>query len=306
MTPRPAPPGATIAVVAPASAVRPEEIEPTLARLRAEGYRIRLGEHLFDRASFLAGRDEDRAADLRRAFADPGVAAVLCARGGYGCARLLPLLDLDAIAASGKALLGFSDVTVLHAALNRRGLASYHAPMPNTDFGKRPEWVWDSLLAALKGEDPIQPDAPRGATVVPGVAEGELVGGCLCLVCDLVGTPEEIDFAGRVALFEDVDEAPHRVDAMLTHLLSAGRLRNAVGIAMGEMTHTDAEGKYDATIGPHPWREIVRERLAPLGVPFATDLPFGHGELRMTLPLGPLSDGRRVRLDADAGRLRLV
>lgn len=301
MIPKSALPGATISVVAPASAVRPEEIAPTLDSLRAEGYTIRDGAYLYDRLGFLAGRDEDRASDLMAAFLDPETDAVLCARGGYGCARLLPLLDLDAMATSGKALLGFSDITILHAALNRRGLASYHAPMPNTDFSKRPYWVWKSLTAALRGEDPIHPDAPAGATIVGGVAEGELVGGCLCLIADLIATAEELDFTGKIVLIEDVDEAPHRVDAMLTHLLNAGRLHSAAGIAMGEMTGTDVEGKHDATIGPHPWREIVTERLSPLGIPFVTDLPFGHGALRMTLPLG-----RRVRLDADAGKLTLI
>ena len=301
MIPKPCPPGATIAVVAPASAVRPEEIAPTLDALRAEGYRIREAIHLYDRLGFLAGADEDRSADLMAAFSAPDVEAVLCARGGYGCSRLLPHLDLDAMAASGKALLGFSDVTILHAALNRRGLGSYHAPMPNTDFSKRPRWVWESLLAALKGEDPIHADAPAGKIVVGGVAEGELVGGCLCLITDLIATSEEIDFTDRIVLIEDVDEAPHRVDAMLTHLIHAGRLERAAGIAMGEMTGTDVEDKHDATIGPHPWREIVAERLSPLGIPFVTDLPFGHGALRMTLPLG-----RRVSLDADAGKLTLV
>lgn len=299
--PKPIPLGGTIAVVSPASAVRSEEIEPTLARLRDLGYKIRLGEHAFDREAYLAGRDEDRASDLTDAFLDPEVDAVLCSRGGYGCSRLLPYLDLDALAASNKPFFGFSDVTILHAALNRRGLATFHAPMPNTDFSKRPLWVWRSFLAGLKGEDTFLPDLPRAQTVVGGNAEGELTGGCLCLVTDLIGTAEEIDMAGKIIVIEDVDEAPHRVDAMFTHLLACGHIQRAAGIVVGEMTGTDKPERYDPTIGPWAWREIVRDRLGNLGIPLVTDFPFGHGEGRATLPFG-----RRARLDADAGKLELV
>ena len=285
------PQGGTIAVVSPASAVRPEEIEPSLAKLRELGYEIRFGEHAFDRTAYLAGRDEDRAADFTAAFLDPSVDGVLCARGGYGSSRMLPYLDMDALAATGKPFFGFSDVTVLHSAFNRRGLATYHAPMPNTDFSKRPLWVWRSFVAAINGDDPL--------AVVE--SEGALTGGCLCLVTDLIATSEEIDMTGKIVALEDVDEAPHRVDAMLTHLLAVGHIQKAAGIVVGEMTGTDVEGKHDATIGPWPWREIVRDRLGELGIPLITDYPFGHGFGRATLPFG-----QRVRLDADAGKLELV
>ncbi len=299
--PKPVPQGGTIAVVSPASAVRPEEIEPTLTKLRDLGYEIRFGEHAFARTAYLAGRDEDRAADLAAAFLDPAVDGILCARGGYGCSRLLPYLELDALAATDKPFFGFSDVTILHSALNRRGLATYHAPMPNTDFSKRPPWIWRSLVAAIKGEDPLAVVESQAQTVVRGTAEGELTGGCLCLVTDLIGTPEEIDMVGKIIALEDVDEAPHRVDAMLTHLLACDHIQHAAGIVIGEMTGTDVDGKHDASIGPWPWREIVRDRLGGLGIPLVTDYPFGHGMGRATLPLG-----QRVRLVADTGKLELV
>ena len=297
-TTRPVPPGGTIAVVTPASAIGPTQIDANIDRLRAEGYVVRVMPHVYGRYVYMAGRDEERAADLMEAFLDPGIDAVFCSRGGYGCARLLPFLDLDAIAASDKPLLGFSDITILHAALNRRGLTSYHAPVLITDFDGKPEWMWDGILAALRGEPTLPADLPRAATVVPGVAAGRLVGGCLCLVTDLIGTPEEIDFAERIAFFEDVDEAPHRVDAMLTHLLATGGLDRVRGIVVGEMTGTDTPDKHDPTIGPWAWREIVRDRLGGLGVPLVTDFPAGHGPLRATLAFGA-----EVRLDADAGTL---
>jgi len=130
--PRALQPGDLIEIVSPASPLDADKLLKATELLEAEGYRVRTAEHALDREAYLAGTDEHRASDLMRAFADPDVTAVYCSRGGYGCARLFPFLDLDAIARSGKMFLGFSDITTLHLALNRRGLVTYHAPMALT------------------------------------------------------------------------------------------------------------------------------------------------------------------------------
>lgn len=252
--------------------------------------------HAFDSDFYLAGSDEDRAGDLMRAFGDPEVKAVICSRGGYGCARLFPYLDLDAMARSGKMFLGFSDITTLHLALNRRGLVTIHAPMMITLSVDRPGWVHSSFLNVLKGENPIPDDAPGGETVVGGMAEGVVTGGCLCLLTDSLSTPDPLELKDRIVLIEDVDENPHRVDAMLTHLLNTGQAGLAAGYVIGEMTRTDE--KADPTIGSKPWREIVADRLAPLGRPMIVSYPFGHAPAMLSLPLGI-----RARLDADRGTL---
>ena len=297
MTLRALRPGDTVALVAPASPLDADKLDRIATILEEEGYALRVLPHALDRAGYLAGTDEDRATDLMAAFDDPGVAAVLCARGGYGCARLFPYLDLDRMAASGKPLIGFSDVTTLHLALLRRGLATVHAPMALTLHYDRAPWVVDSFRRVLRGDLAAPDDAPRGETLVAGIAEGEVTGGCLCLLTDSVGTPEALETEGRILLIEDVDEAPHRIDAMLTHLLNARLLQRCAGIVVGEMTRTD--DRVDEGIGARPWREIVRERVAPLGIPSMIDFPFGHAPRGMlTLPLGI-----PATLDARAGTL---
>lgn len=289
-------PGDTISLVSPASPLTPEQTAKGIGILEAAGYRVKLATNVYTSCDYLAGSDADRAQDLQDAFDDPSTQAVFCSRGGYGCSRLMPLLDLDRMAASGKLFSGFSDITVLHAALNRRGLATLHAPMALTLHTDREEWVYDSLRAALSGENPIPPETSTGRTLVEGRASGVVTGGCLILLCDLIGTPEQVDMLGKIVLLEDVDEAPHRVDAMLTHLLNSGSIQGAAGIVVGEMTRSDE--RVDRTIGARPWREIVGERLGSLGIPTIIDFPFGHAKQMLSLPLGI-----KAEMDANLGTL---
>ena len=247
----------------------------------------------------LAGRDEDRAADLMAAFKDPDVGAVYCSRGGYGCARLLPYVDFDLMAQSRKMLIGFSDITTLHLGLQKRGAVSIHAPMALTLAYEREPWVIESFFQVIQGNGEVPEGATKGEAVTPGVGEGTLIGGCLCLLCDSIGAPNELETKGRILVIEDVDESPHRVDAMLTHLLNCGKLQEAAGIVIGEMTRTD--DKCDESIGDQPWREIVRERLLKAGVPSMLNYPFGHMTTMLTIPLGV-----RARMDANAGTVELL
>ncbi len=290
-------PGDTISLVSPASPLSPEQTAKGIGILEAAGYKIKLSPHVYNSADYLAGSDEDRAKDLQHAFDDPETQAVFCSRGGYGCSRLMPFLDLDRMAASRKLFSGFSDITVLHAALNRRGLPTLHAPMALTLHTDREEWVYESLRAALSGGNPIPNAAPVGKTLVPGRASGVVAGGCLILLSDLIGTSEQLDVDGKIVLLEDVDEAPHRVDAMLTHLINSGSIQGAAGIVVGEMTRSDE--RVDKTIGARPWREIVGERLSGLGIPTIIDFPFGHAKQMLSLPLGI-----QAEMDANLGTLK--
>lgn len=266
--------------------------------MEARGYEVVLGAHAYAVDAFLAGSDEHRAADLMDAWFDDSIAAVIFSRGGYGMGRLLPLLDLDRMAASPKLAVGFSDVTALHLALNRRGLATLHAPMVFSFNKERASWVLEQWFQAMEGSAPIAlpNEAPRGETINGGTAEGEVTGGCLCLLGDSLGTPDALDATGKIVLIEDVDEHAYRVDAMLTHLLAAGAIQGAAGFVVGEMTRTDEQA--DPSIPTKPWKEVVIERLATLGVPMIVGFPFGHGEHMASLPLGV-----RARLDANAGEL---
>jgi muramoyltetrapeptide carboxypeptidase len=294
--PRALRPGDQIRVVSPASPLSPDQVKEGVWWLEQLGYRVTFGLHAFDHTGYLAGNDVDRAADLTAAFLDPDVAAVACSRGGYGSVRLLDHLDLDVLASNPKLFWGFSDITTLHVALNRRGLPTLHAPMPITLGSPREPWVYDSLAGQLRGIVATPPAAPRGKTLTGGQAEGIVTGGCLSLLCDSIATSEPIEPEGKILLIEDVDEYPHRVDALFTHLRRTGVLEAAAGIVIGEMTRTDE--KADAKIGAMPWRAIVADRLKGIKTPAILDYPFGHGANMLSLPLGI-----RASLDADTGML---
>ncbi len=295
--PRPLEPGDTIALVSPASPLDPSVCEFMIGILEREGFKVRVYPHTFTRTDYLAGSDRDRATDLMTAFTDDSN-AVLCSRGGYGCSRLVPYLDRDRMAHAGKLLFGFSDITVLHAMLSNRGMPSVHSPMALTLNTPREEWVYASFRASLYGQNCIVPGAPDSTCVVPGECEGTVVGGCLILLADLIGTADQLDTRDKIVVIEGVDDPPHRVDAMLTHLINSGSLTGARGIVVGEMTRSDLPERADAGIGSRPWRDIVIDRLAPLGIPLVVDFPFGHARNMLTLPLGV-----RAHLHAESGKL---
>lgn len=293
--PRPVPTGGTLGLVSPSSAISAESLEPGLAYLQAQGYRIKRFPSLYAKHHELAGTDEARAADLKAAFEDPDVDAVLCSRGGYGCARLIPHLDFEALASHRKLFIGYSDITTLHLAFQNVGFATLHGAVGVTFSKPREPWVWESFGNALTG-DLIRPkDAPVGETVRPGRAEGEVIGGCLRLICDALGTPDAPDTDGKILLIEDTGEKAYRVDAMLTQLLNAGLLQRSAGIVIGEFSETDALSER----GDSPcWRSIVEERLGKIRVPTIVDYPIGHKAQILSVGLGV-----RAVLDADRGTL---
>ncbi len=289
-------PGSHVRVVSPASALTPDRVEKGVVLLESEGYEVSFGRHVFAQSAYYAGTDAQRAADLMEAFTDPKIDCIMCSRGGYGCARLFPFLDLEMMASSGKMFCGFSDITTLHLALNRRGLVTMHTPMMITLGTDREPWVYESFKNCLKGLNPVPKEASRATCLTPGIADGHTTGGCMCLLTDSLSTEESLDCRRKLVLIEDVDENPHRVDAMLTHLINSGQIQTAAGILIGEMTGTDE--KNDPTIGSWPWREQVADRFGNLGIPLVIDFPFGHMKTMLSIPMG-----LPARLDAAQGTL---
>lgn len=292
-------PGDEVRIVTPASPLKPEQTKTGIELLKSWGLKVTLAPHVYERDGYLAGSDEIRAKDLMEAFADPNVKAVFCSRGGYGCARLMPLLDLEAIMASGKLFCGFSDVTTLHLALNQAGFPTLHCPMLITLSTPRVDWVYESLKKGLFGEDPFDVPHLSSETLNPGAAEGVLVGGCTILISDSLATPYALETEGRILVLEGVDEDPHRVDARLTQLRNSGLLERAAGLVIGEMS--GADDRRDENIGAWPWRRIVEDRVKGLDVPAIVNFPFGHMKTMLSMPLGI-----RARLDADKGTLTLL
>ena len=304
--PRHLSPGDTLGIISPASAAPDwKAVERAIARLEGLGFRIKLAPHVRKRNGFLAGTDRERASDLMRMFTDKKVNAVLCVRGGYGTARLLPKLDYDVIRANPKIFVGFSDITSLHCAfLMRAKLISFHGPMLVSDFADAdmPEFTQESFLETLSGERGDVVDGYTGNTVKTlrrGAACGQLIGGNLALLCTLIGTPWQPSFKGRILFLEDVGESPYRFDRMLTHLLNAGLLQQLSGIAIG--LNADCEDPKAATAKEYRQTldDVLRERLLPLKIPVVSGLPFGHVPQNATLPVGI-----KVMLDATRGRLR--
>lgn len=299
MKPRKPRPGAAARIVSPSGPIFDLNLEPTIALLSQMGFRVELAPNVRGHWHYLAGTDAERAADLQAAFDDPNVDLVFCSRGGYGCARLLPYLDLDRMAASRKLFVGFSDITVIQLALNRRGLATIYGPMSHHLQREHAEWTRESLTECLAGGSAIPDVAPIGHCEIPGVAEGVTIGGCLTLLADACGTPDQPHCSGKIVLLEDVGEQAYRVDARLTQLLNSNAIQDAAGFVVGEMTGTNE--KNDEPSKARTWQEVVRERLGPLGKPMVFDFPFGHIDNSLSLPLG-----LRARLDAGAGRLEYL
>lgn len=309
-------PGDTLGIIAPASAPPdPKNVDRAVAVLEKLGYRIKFARHAHRRLGYLAGSDRERASDVMQMFSDRKVNAILCVRGGYGTARLLPRLDYKKIRAHAKILVGYSDITSLHAAfLKQAGLISFHGPMLNSDFALQnlPHFTVQSFLRTLAGNPERAGEAEHfdvaggytGKTVQVlrrGVAHGRLIGGNLALLCTLVGTPWQPTFRNKILFLEDIGEEPYRWDRMLTYLHNCGLIQQVAGIAIGlnaDCEDPNAKGakEYRQTLA-----DVLKDRLLQLKVPVVTGLPFGHVSHNATLPVGV-----RAELDANLGQLRLL
>lgn len=299
-------PGAIIAVVSPASAAKAERVHAGVARLQELGYRPLVMPHALDRGPlYYAGAASDRAADLMAAFADPKIEAVVCVRGGWGSAELLPLLDADLVRANPKIFAGYSDHTSLHLWLQQQaGLITFHAPMVAADFSRENGVDLASWGHALGGDESWSLGASDGLRVLrPGVAEGALAGGCIAILTESLGTPYAMQPAGkdepRILFLEDIGEKPYKWDRMLVHLRYAGLLENVTGIIFGDMRQCVAPEE-NALL-----EQAILHALRDFAWPIAIGLRSGHLDgPNITLPLGV-----RTRLDlasSEAPRLEFL
>jgi len=298
--------GMRVGVVAPASPVSdPDLAERGLTVLRDLGLEVELAADPGRRRGHLAGTDAQRAADLAAMLARPDLDALVCLRGGEGTLRTLlslpPDLPRRLAGARPKAVVGFSDITLLHAWLAAElGWTSFAGPGV-TSLAAATPYTLEHFRRALFVAEPYDvgpaPGDPAPTTLVPGSAEGPLAGGCLSLLVSLLATPWAPDLTGCVLFVEDVNERPYRIDRMLSQLLAAGQLQRCAGIVVGECVGCEpADPARSLTLD-----EVVDDLLVPLGVPLLAGLPLGHGRNLATVPLG-----QPVRLDADAGILRIL
>lgn len=302
--PRALKPGATIAVVSPASAVKSERVHAGVARLAALGYRTVVMPHALDRGLlYYAGSAADRAADLMAAFTDPAIDGIICARGGWGSAELLPLLDVRVVRSNPKVFAGYSDHTSLHIWLAREaGLVTFHAPMAAADFWREDGVDLASWNHAVGGDAAWSLGAGDGLRLLrPGIAEGRIAGGCVSIIAESLGTPYAMLPANepRILFLEDTGERPYKWDRMLLHLRYAGMLENVTGLVFGDMEQCGVQEE-------RPLLEsAILHALRDFAGPIAIGLRSGHVDTpNVTLPLGV-----RARLDlstAESPRLEFL
>ena len=292
--------GALIGVIAPAGPVPPEALPAVQALYARHGYRVRLYPTCDANTGYLAGADSLRLADLHAALADDGVAAIHCLRGGYGAMRLLDGIDADLLKRKPKLLMGYSDITALHALWALHGLPSLHAPMPASDLikpGREDDEaaLFHLLRHGLQAGAVLAPALEPGALQLPGEVSGQLIGGNLSLVAALLGTPwawQAHQAQGAILFLEDINEELYRIDRLLTQLRLAGVLDAVAGFVLGSFTEE---------VSP---AALLRDTLLPLNKPVLGGWPTGHGT-----PNRPLPMGLRVQLTArpdGSGQLQLL
>ncbi len=301
-------PGDTVGLITPSTYVSdPEKLQLARITIEALGLKAKLGRGVGRRNGYLGGTIAERIADLHAMFSDPEVRAVLCVRGGYGAAMLLDRIDFGLIRRNPKLFVGYSDITALHLGIHgQTGLVTMHGPVVLSRFndwtlGQFKRAIFDPRpLGTLRNPPEERPIRPRHLTrtVRPGSATGPLIGGNLSLVCSTLGTPWEIQTAGRILFLEDVDEPPYRVDRMLTHLRLAGKFRGIRGLMIGECA--DCVPNRPSSESGFSLGEIYDSILGDLQVPVLTGLAIGHTDDQLTLPLGV-----EATLDAAAATLTI-
>lgn len=277
--------GDAVALIAPAGPLSSKEEFDRAGRVvESLGLVPRIARNAAKRDGYLAGSDDERAADFNEAARDRSVRAIFALRGGYGTMRILDAIDYDALAADPKVVLGYSDLTaLLNAITQRTGLVTFHGPVAALSGFGADEIA--SLRRAVMSVTPIGTlRASETQTLVAGSACGRLCGGNLSLVTALIGTPYEIDTTEALLMIEEVDEAPYRIDRMLTQLRLAGALKNLAGILVGRCKNCDVDSE-------HPYAAMtltrtLRDRLGDLGLPVLAELPIGHDGEQWTIPIG--------------------
>lgn len=274
--------GDLVAIVATARKITAEECAPAVAWLEAQGLRVRLGSSIGLADRQFAGTDAERLADLQQQFNDPEVRAVLCGRGGYGSVRLVDGLRWEGFDAAPKWLCGFSDITVLHAALQTRHYASIHSTMP-VNFKNEADALasWQSLLDALQGR-PLSYNSAHFQWARGEQLQGEVVGGNLSVLYSLLGSATLPDFKGKVLFLEDLDEYLYHLDRMMQALRRAGKLDGLAGLVVGGLTQMN-----DNAIGfGRTAEEILLEAVAAYDYPVLFGFPAGHQPLNLAIRMG--------------------
>ena len=287
--------GARIGIVNPAYWLEPARMQRAVNVFEELGYDLALGKSTGLRENKCAGSPEQRAADIMAMFEDSSVDAIICARGGYGGNRVLPLLDYDIIRENPKIFIGYSDITgLLTSIAQKSGLVTFHGPMLTTYGSQTIQYNLDTFHQVLSGQDDIRVGslpACQARVLKPGIAGGPMWGGNLSLIIERLGTKDQIDTRGSILFFEDIDEKLYAFERMLLHLKNSGSLDQINGLVIGEMAEM---GDSEVPFGKNT-DEIVLDVCADLDIPIISNFPCGHGEYQATLPVS-----QAVEIHADS------
>lgn len=292
--------GDTVGLINPASPINSKDIEDARKTLAVLGLNVKLAPHLLDRHGYLAGIDADRAADVNAMFADSSVRAIVAMRGGWGCNRILPLLNYSLIRASPKILMGYSDITSLLLAIYARsGVVTFHGPVGTSTWNPfTVDYVKRILFAgeALTMQNALAQIPARVETITPGKARGKLVGGNLSVLAGMVGSNYLPYWQQTILFVEETGEEVYRVDRMLTQLKLAGILEQIAGFVFGQCTNCKPKEKDSLTL-----TQVLREHIRPLRIPAWYGSMIGHIKDKFTVPVGV-----EVEIDASLGTIRML
>ena len=300
--------GDKIGLITPGSFIPDRTLEKAIANIRALGFEVVLGKYIRAKNGYIAGTDEQRLDDLHAMFYNPDIRGVWCARGGYGCTRLLPDVDYGLIRKNPKVLIGYSDITALHLAIHQRtGLVTFHGPVAGSDFTEYTTRHVKAVLMDAAAPHVIDtlsdygtvknPELYKPLVIRPGTVRGPLYGGNLSLLAAMAGTEFGLDASGKLIFIEDIDEKPYRVDRMLTQLRQSANLDQAAAFGLGVFAGCVPEpGDESLTLA-----QTVADRLSDLGRPAVYGLTFGHIAHQCTLPMGVSAE-----LDTEQMRLTLL
>ncbi len=293
--------GDVVGLIAPSSPVEEARVAKAKAALESFGLQVLVGETCYAKYGYLSGTDELRSSELNQMFSNSALAGIICLRGGYGIPRILDRIDYEMIRNNPKVFVGFSDITALHTAIQQQtGLITFHGPMANSmidNFSEYSRKSWEQVLFGKQEKGLLA--NPTGEILEgwrAGRAKGRLCGGNLSLIADTMGTPYELDTAGKILFIEEIGEAPYQIDRMLTELRLAGKLSEAAGIILGDFADcTPTKAGESLTL------EEVFFDLLPYDKPILRNLRAGHCDPHMTLPMGALYE-----IDGEQGILALL
>lgn len=282
--PKPLKPGDKIAICSPAGPIDPEIVEEAAEVLRAQGWVVEIMSNTYGKHGHFSGTEAERFANLRDALLDPEVRAVICSRGGYGAVHLMESLDKLPLADDPKWLVGFSDISALHALLNRKGIVSIHGPMTAHIRLGADDPYNAMLFAMLRGERPAYSfeNSPLNR---PGFAEGNLVGGNLAVLAELINTPYDLLKADNILFIEDIAEPIYKIERIMYQLRLSGVLPLLRGLIVGQFTDYKPDESYEKI------EDMIRDMVAPYSYPVAFNAPIGHVDDNI-----PILEGARVTL----------